>query len=136
MAELFRFEVDTPYRRFFKEDVEAVTLSLTDGEITVYAHHSFFAAPVVSCVLRIKGKDGTWKKAFVTEGIIEVKSQSTILMVDAAEWPQEIDRERALAAQQKAEETIKSRTFKFESSDAEIALRRAEFRLKLKDQAG
>ena len=133
MAALFRLEVHTPYRRFFAEDVEALRLTLMDGEITIYAHHSFFTAPVVTGALRIKNRDGEWKRAFIAEGILEVKSHNTILMVNAAEWPEEIDRERALAAQEKAEETIKSSIFKFESGNAEAALRRAQARLKIKD---
>ncbi|MDR2143200.1 MAG: ATP synthase F1 subunit epsilon [Treponema sp.] len=135
MAALFRFEVYTPYRRVFSGEVEAVTLTLSDGEITVYANHSFFTAPVVTGFLKIKDKNGTWKSAFITEGFLEVKSHNTILMADAAEWPDEIDRERALAAKQKAEETLASSLFKFESGAAHAALRRANFRLRVKDAA-
>jgi F-type H+-transporting ATPase subunit epsilon len=131
VAVLYRFEVYTPYRRFFADEVEAVTLTLSDGEITVYANHSFFTAPVVTGILKIKDKTGIWKNAFVAEGFLEVKSHNTILMADAAEWPGEIDRERALAAKQKAEETLGSSVFKFESSAAHAALCRAEFRLRV-----
>jgi F0F1-type ATP synthase epsilon subunit len=56
-------------------------------------------------------------------------------MVNAAEWPEEIDRERALAAKQRAEDAISSSTFMFESGNATAALRRAEFRLAVKDSA-
>jgi F-type H+-transporting ATPase subunit epsilon len=133
MAALFALEVHTPYRRFFSDEVEAVTLTLSDGEITVYANHSFFTAPVAAGLLKIKDNKGIWKSAFIAEGILEVKSHNTILMADAAEWPAEIDRERALAAKQKAEETINSSTFKFESGSAEAALRRANFRLRVSE---
>ncbi|MDR0402658.1 MAG: ATP synthase F1 subunit epsilon [Treponema sp.] len=135
MAALFRFEVHTPYRRFFSDEVEAVTLTLSDGEITVYANHSFFTAPVVTGFLKIKDKTGVWKTAFVAEGFLEVKSHNTILVADAAEWPEEIDGERARAARQQAEETIASSSFKFESNAARAALRRASFRLRVKDMA-
>ncbi|MDR1507245.1 MAG: ATP synthase F1 subunit epsilon [Treponema sp.] len=133
MAALFRFEVYTPYRRFFADDVEAVTLTLSDGEITVYANHSFFTAPVVTGILKLKDKTGIWKNAFIAEGFLEVKSHNTILMADAAEWPEEIDKDRALAAKAAAEGTITSSTFKFESANAESALRRANFRLVVKN---
>jgi F-type H+-transporting ATPase subunit epsilon len=133
MAALYRFEVYTPYRRFFSDVVESVTLTLSDGEITVYANHSFFTAPVVTGILKIKDRTGVWKNAFIAEGLLEVKNHNTILMADAAEWPGEIDRERALAAKQKAGETLDASLFKFESSAAHAALRRAEFRLRVKD---
>jgi F-type H+-transporting ATPase subunit epsilon len=131
----FKFEIDTPYRRFFSDEVEAVTLTLIDGDITVYADHSFFIAPVKPGVIRLKGKDGVWKNAFISEGIIEVKTFNKYLMVDAAEWPQEIDRERAQKALAEAEETINAATFKFEVTAAEAAAHRARSRLKAAELA-
>ncbi|MDR2211514.1 MAG: ATP synthase F1 subunit epsilon [Spirochaetaceae bacterium] len=133
MAPLFKLEIHTPYRRFFSGEVEAINLTLADGEISVYANHSFFTAPVVTGILKIKDKTGTWKNAFIAEGILEVKSHNTILMADAAEWPEEIDRDRALLSKTAAQDTINSSLFKFESTAAEGALKRAEFRLRVKD---
>ncbi|MDR1277836.1 MAG: F0F1 ATP synthase subunit epsilon, partial [Treponema sp.] len=100
MAKFFPFEVHTPYRLFYSASVEAVVITLADGEIGIYTDHSFFTAPVVTGILKIRERGGVWRSAFTTEGILEVKSHKTVLMVDAAEWPQEIDCERALAAKQ------------------------------------
>jgi F-type H+-transporting ATPase subunit epsilon len=134
MAVNFPFEVHTPYRRFFSGEVQAVTVSLVDGEITVYANHSFFTAPVSTGWLKIKDEKGEWKNAFVTDGILEVKNHKTILMVDAAEWPQEIDRERAQAAMESAIQGLQSGMLKFETDNARAALKRARMRLKVADQ--
>jgi F-type H+-transporting ATPase subunit epsilon len=73
MSELFNFEVHTPYRLFFSGKAQAITLSLEDGDIGVYAHHSPFTAPVVTCILHIKDSKGEWRPAFITDGILEVK---------------------------------------------------------------
>jgi len=105
-APLFTFEVHTPYRPFFTGRVEAITLTLADGEIGVYAGHAPFTAPAASCILRIKDDQGEWKSAFITDGILEVKEHKNVLMVDAAEWPEEIDAERARQAQQRAQEDL------------------------------
>ncbi|MDR0599573.1 MAG: ATP synthase F1 subunit epsilon [Treponema sp.] len=134
MAALFKFEVYTPYRRFFSGQAQAVTLTLTDGDITILANHAFCAAPVVPGFLRIKDEGGTWKNAFVSEGIIEVKGHNTILLTDTAEWPEEIDRDRALEAHAAALDAINSSMFKFESAAAEAALTRARLRIKVKDE--
>jgi F-type H+-transporting ATPase subunit epsilon len=130
MPELFNFEVHTPHRPFFSGKVAAITLTLVDGEIGVYAKHSPFTAPAVSCILRIKTDQDQWRSAFITDGILEVKDHKTVLMVDAAEWPEEIDRDRALAAKQQAEESLETSMLKFESDNAREKLRRASFRLK------
>ena len=130
MSVLFNFEIHTPYRPFFIGRVESIILTLADGEAGIYAKHSSFTAPVVSCILRIKDEEGVMRSAFITDGILEVKDHKTVLMVDAAEWPNEIDQERARAAKQKAEENMKTASLKFEVDNAKAQLRRAEFRLK------
>jgi len=130
MATLFNFEIHTLYRLFFSGKVEFITLTLTDGEIGVYANHSFFTAPVLSCILQIKDDKGFLRSAFITGGILEVKEHKTVLMVDAAEWPEEIDLNRALVAKEKAEKEINKAMHRFEIESAKARLRRAEFRIK------
>jgi F-type H+-transporting ATPase subunit epsilon len=133
MPNLFTFEVYTPYRLFYSDSVEAVTLTLQDGEIGIYADHDFFTAPVVPCALNIKDKQGQWKAAFASEGILEVTHHKTVLLVNAAEWPEEIDGGRAEAAKSQAREAIESGMLKFEIDNAKAALQRAEIRLKLRN---
>ncbi|GHV83002.1 ATP synthase epsilon chain [Spirochaetia bacterium] len=127
----FKFEVYTPYRLFFSQDVEAITLRLSDGEVGIYAGHSLFTAPVVNCIMKIKDRKGVWKHAFVSNGIIEVKKTKTVLLSDAAEWPEEIDAERAKKSKDDAMSVIKDSSFKFENAIAGAKLERAEMRLKV-----
>jgi F-type H+-transporting ATPase subunit epsilon len=131
VANLFTFEVHTPYRRFLSDRVEALVITLSDGEIGVYANHSAFTAPVETGIMNIKDKDGQWRSAFITEGILEVKEHKTVLMVNAAEWPEEIDKDRAREAKDRAEERLKNGMLKFETDKAASSLKRARFRLKV-----
>jgi F-type H+-transporting ATPase subunit epsilon len=131
MAKLFNFEVHTPHRPFFSEKVEAIILTLVDGEIGVYAGHSPFTAPSATGALRIRDKNGKWRSVFITEGILEVKEHKTVLMVDAAEWPEEIDTERAETAKREAGEALGMGLLKFEIDKARIKLKHAEWRLKV-----
>ncbi|MDR0444241.1 MAG: ATP synthase F1 subunit epsilon [Treponema sp.] len=133
MAALFNFEVHTPYRLFFSGMAEVITLTLADGDIGVYAHHSPFIAPSVTCILRIKDWKGNWRNAFVAAGILEVKDHKNVLIVDAAEWPEEIDRERALKSKQEAEKNLSVAHLKFQVDHEKAKLRRAEYRLKVLD---
>ena len=131
MPTLFNFEVHTPYRLFYSGKAQAITLALADGEIGIYANHSPFTGVVVTGILRIKESDGNWRAAFVSDGILEVKEHKNVLMVDSAEWPEEIDKERALLSKQEAEKTLSDANFKFETDKAKNKLRRAESRLKV-----
>jgi F-type H+-transporting ATPase subunit epsilon len=131
VANLFIFEVHTPYRRFYNDQIEALVITLIDGEMGVYANHSAFTAPVETGIFKIKDKKGLWSSAFTTEGILEVKEHKTVLMVDAAEWPDEIDHDRALAAKERAEEMLSSGMLRFETDNAASSLKRAKSRLEV-----
>ena len=133
MPTLFNFEVHTPYHLFFSGKAQAITLALADGEIGIYANHAPFTGVVVTGVLRIKESDGSWRIAFVSDGILEVKEHKNVLMVDNAEWPEEIDRERAVTSRQRAEKTLSEAHLKFEVDKAKAELRRADYRLKILD---
>ncbi|MDR1956149.1 MAG: ATP synthase F1 subunit epsilon [Treponema sp.] len=136
MANLFTFEAHTPYRFFFKDQVMVLVLTLTDGEIGIYAQHTPFIAPVSTGILRIKDLHGQWKTAFTTEGILEVTHHKAILLADAAEWPEEIDYDRAVLAKERATERIASKHFRFEADTAQATLKRAEFRIKVYGMRG
>ena len=129
MPKLFHLEVHTPYRLFFSGEVESISLALSDGEIGIYAHHSPISAPVVCCILRITDDQGKMCPAFIRDGILEVTEIKTLILVDTAEWPQEIDTERAQAARESAQNNLGSVMLKFEADRAKAKLRRAELRL-------
>jgi F-type H+-transporting ATPase subunit epsilon len=131
MAALFPFEVHTPYRLFFTDQVEAITLTLIDGEMGIYAKHSPFIAPVTTGILHLKDKSGEWRSAFVSGGIIEVKNRKTMLITDTAEWPDEIDRERAEASANQAKDDLENAMMKYEVAAAKEKLRRSELRIKV-----
>jgi len=133
MPTLFNFEVHTPYRLFYSGKAQAITLALADGEIGIYANHAPFTGVVVTGILRIKESDGSWRAAFVSDGILEVKEHKNVLMADCAEWPEEIDRERALASKKEAEINLSDTNLKFETDKAKEKLRRAEYRLKVSE---
>jgi len=131
MPTLFNFEVHTPYRLFYSGKAQAVILVLADGEIGIYANHSPFTGVVVTGILRIKESDGNWRAAFVSSGILEVKEHKNVLMVDSAEWPEEIDKERAIESKKQAENNLIDKNFKFEVNKMKEKLKRAEYRLKV-----
>jgi F-type H+-transporting ATPase subunit epsilon len=130
MAELFAFEVHTPYRLFFKDAIQALTVTLQDGEIGILAHHEDIVARVKACLLKIKDREGNWRTAFASEGILEVAGSKTVLVADSAEWPEEIDYDRAVEAKRQAEDVARNSSFRFEAETARQKLERAEMRLK------
>jgi len=131
MASLFKLEIFTPYRLFFSEEVEYIILKVYDGDVEILAGHTIFTAPVRTSIVKIKNKKGEIKEAFIAKGIIEVKKNKTVLLVDAANFPEEINLERALAAREEAQSTITGSSFNFANSYAREKLLRADTRIKL-----
>ena len=52
-------------------------------------------------------KDGMYKFAAISEGFIQITDKGVTAIVDAAEWPEDIDVERAERAKKIAEDKLK-----------------------------
>jgi len=128
MAATFLLEVVTPERMFFSEEVESLIFKTPEGEIGILKSHSPMVAAVVSSSIRIKQNDG-WKTASVASGFVEVLGEKVVLLVDSAEWPDEIDVNRALEAKKRAEERLQKSLNSQEQAQSQAALARALARL-------
>ncbi len=74
--------------------------------------------------------DGKWIEAVVTDGFAEIMPDKVILLTDTAEYPEEIDINRAKAAKQRAEERLQRQLSNIEYTRSKAALARAMARLK------
>ena len=125
----FTLEILTPYRQFFSGEAEAVVFTIPDGEYGVQAGHAPTVTVVTPCTLRYK-VDGEWRTAAVTSGMAEVMPEYTVLLVAAAEHPEEIDLTRAEAALHRAEEKLRYQSNLQDHLSAQAAISRAMARLK------
>ena len=130
MSKLFKLEILTPERQFLDREVEAVTVVAPDGELTVLADHAPLVAAMDIGSIRIK-YDGQWHEAFISEGFIEVKSEGVLIFTQASEWPEEIDINRAIAAEKRAAERLRQKQSVTEYKQSKIALSRAMARLRV-----
>jgi len=69
--------------------------------------------------------------AAVHAGFAEILGDKVILLAELAEWPDEIDLERAEAARERAEERIHNRNDNLDLKRAEFALHKALIRINL-----
>lgn len=131
MANTFTLEILTPERSFFTGEVEALIIETHDGEMGVLKDHVPMVVPVAIGPIRLK-KNGEWQEAVVTEGFMKITQDKTIILCDTAEWPDEIDANRAKAAEERARERLQHQMSKLEYMRSQAALRRALSRLKVK----
>lgn len=126
----FELEVLQPERIFFKDKVEMIVVRAIDGEIGIMAGHEPIVTPIGIGKLKIK-KGGKWREAAIAGGILEVNQNKVVILSDAVEWPEEIDRQRALAAKERAEKKLQQKLSPEEFERYQAALYRAINRLKM-----
>ena len=130
MAKTFKVEIITPYRVFFSETTESVIVTSVDGEIEFLADHEPVVTPIAIGPARLL-VSGTRKTAFLSDGFLEMENNKLTILDGAAEWPEEIDVERAGRALARTIKRLSDRTFAWESTRASLAEKRAETRLRI-----
>ena len=116
---------------FFSEEVEALTITSIDGQLTILKNHMPIIAPLDVGSIRIK-QNGKWREAFQSEGFLEVSENGEIhVFVQACEWPEDIDKKRALMAAHRLEERMRQQKSMMEYQWSKIALSRAMTRLRI-----
>ena len=135
MADLdFDLKIITPEKIMFDKPVRCVTFQTTEGEMAVLKGHIPLTAIIESSVFHIRyGEDAEEKELLlaVHEGFIEVRPEQVSLLTESAEWPEEIDTERAENAKKRAEERLRLSSPDIDVSRAELALRRSLIRLEI-----
>lgn len=128
MAKTFLLEIVTPEKQFFTGQVESLILPAVDGSYGIEAGHE----PVVTAIepgeARYKA-DGEWHDLVVTQGFAEIMSDYAVVLVSAAERPEDIDQARAERAKERAEERLRQKESRLEYIHSKAALARATARL-------
>ncbi len=128
-SKIFEVEIITPDRTFYKSEATMIEFNTAAGEIGVYKNHIPLTTVLAPGVVTIH-KDGEDNViAAVHSGFAEILPEKVTLLAEVAEWPDEIDVERAEAAKKRAEERLASKAESVDVMRAELALRRALVRM-------
>ena len=114
----FELRVITPDRVFYEGSVQMVEMDTREGAIGVYKSHVPTTCILRPGILTLHG------------GFVEILKESVTVLAEAAEWPGEIDVERAEQAKERAETRLQAHNEDLDPLRAEMALRRAITRIK------
>lgn len=128
---LFQIEIITPERIFYQGEAWMVEFTAQDGQIGVLKNHIPLTTVIAPGILTIKEAEGE-KQAALHAGFAEILPEKVTILAEVAEWPEEIDPERAEAARKRAEERLHNHAAEVDVARAEIALKKALVRLDLK----
>ncbi len=126
----FHLEVVTAERSVFSEDVDAVTVPGTDGELGILPQHTTLLTALSFGNLHIRSGAEEVDIA-VGGGFLEVRPDKVVVLADMAERAEDIDVTRAETARTRAAEIIALGPATVDLIRAEASLRRAEARLRV-----
>ena len=130
MAKTFHLEIIATDRVFFKGEVEHLVITAIDGLLGILAGHEPLVTSLPTGELKYL-VDGEWKYAAISEGFIQVMPDSSIILAETCELPEEIDIKRAQEARERAEERLRQKQSIKEYYETQAALNRAMNRLKI-----
>lgn len=124
------FEIITPEKTVFKEEIDSLTLPTDEGEITILPNHIPLVATTKPGEIVIKNEGKTHHMA-VMRGLVETSENNIRLLADAAELAEEVDERRAEEAKKRAEQAREKAQTGVEFAEASAALERALTRIKI-----
>lgn len=132
MASTFYLEMVSPQDVFFSGNARQVILPGVDGAYGVLPNHEPMVTAIMAGIVRYQDEAGNWREAVASDGCVEVMPERVIVLAATLERPEDIDRNRALAAKQRAEERLRQKQSQYEYYQTQAALARALARLKAK----
>lgn len=127
---VLHLEIVTPDRAFFRGEIDKVIVRGAEGDLAVLRHRSPIATPLQIGKVRIF-QDNKERVAAIVDGYMTVLEDRVTIVTDAAEWPDEIDVERAQEAKERAESRLKQKQSEIDIVRAETALKKAINRLEV-----
>lgn len=126
----FDLEIITPDRVFWNGKASMLELNTTEGQVGIYKRHIPMTMILEPGIVTIHKEDGSLEAA-VHAGFIEILPDKITMMAEVAEWPDEIDLNRAREAEQRAERRLQAHDPRIDMSRAELALKKSMVRQQL-----
>ena len=122
-------EIVTPERITYSEPADFVVVPGVEGYLGILPMHAPIVAGIDIGIIKVIA-GGKEIKLAVGGGFMEVNNDKVVVLADSAERSDEIDVNRAKAAQERAEQRLANRAGDIDVARAEVSLRRAVSRLK------
>ncbi len=127
MAEMFKLQIISPDKPFYEGEASFIEFTSVEGEMGVYKNHIPMTTILEPCAVKIHGDEV--KKCAITGGFVEIQGDKITILAEDAQWPGEIDPERAKEAKKRAEKRLKLRESGTDIHRAELGLKKAIARI-------
>ncbi len=127
----FHLTIISPDRIFFDGDATMLEFTSSEGNLGIYPEHVPLTTVLMPGIATIHTAEGE-KKAALHSGFVEILQDKIMILAEVAEWPDEIDINRANEARIRAERRLGGGVEgTLDVKRAELALKRALTRINL-----
>ncbi len=127
----FHLNIISSSRIFYDGPCHCLIIPALDGEKAVLAHHEEMIIAVKSGEMRMQvSEDAPWGYAVIGQGFCQIANNRALLLADSVEKPEEVDKNRAQEALERAQERLRQKQSIQEFHMTQAAIARALVRLK------
>lgn len=127
----FSLEIITPEKTVYQGSVSSVTCPGSEGLFQVLVNHAPLLSSLTVGRCTIVEDAGTTVHLAISGGFVQVLHNAVLMLADTAERREDIDRERAEQARQRAEERLHAKDPSIDVERARMALLRSLNRLRV-----
>jgi len=93
MEDNFKFEIISPERIFFSDDVKMVTLPSYEGDMSILKNHISIIAYLRPGKIKVQKNDGNFEEFFIQDGTVEYFKDSLVILSVSAINVKDISKE-------------------------------------------
>jgi F-type H+-transporting ATPase subunit epsilon len=131
----FTLEIIAPDRVVFSGEVTSFSAPGIEGGFQVLVDHAPFLSSLGVGQIKVKNREGVDTLFAANGGFVEVRGNKVVVLVESAERADQIDVDRAKAAQSRAESRLQNQTKDIDVERARAAQYRALNRLRVAAKA-
>jgi F-type H+-transporting ATPase subunit epsilon len=124
----------TPEHALVEAPAERLILPAVDGELGILPGHAPMVVTIKEGIGRVTMRGATRRFA-ASAGFATIMPDAALVMLQTAEWEEDIDRKRAERDKRRAEEILHQKKSRHEYQMARATLARAMVRLRISDRS-
>lgn len=102
----FHLQIVTPDRKAYDAQAERIILRTVNGDVCILSRHIDYVSPLGIGEARVTDENGNVRRAACAGGMLSVANNVVRVMATTFEWEDEIDLDRAQAAQERAQQKL------------------------------